>query len=272
MEDANRDIEERIRNLCDRTSGSMDRRIMNDLAGKLKKCEPFKPMSRSAGIWRMTRISRRFKIAAAAVVALAVLLPVSYAAVEAVVKYFTISEDEVSFEVQDANGALGFAAHRSISVGGTNIATEEEARARLEEFRRLYREGKAKEIQPGLWQVTLSNGELFNYRGDPQQVTAEFTPKEEEQMREEFEEINALQRAGKGERTFLREETQQNGAKVRVYEARYTLASGKIVTRTEAEGFISPRDAGDPVEAHYGEADQAVGGSVSGEMGFHEGP
>jgi hypothetical protein len=185
-------------------------------------------------------ISKRVKMAAA-VVALAVLLPVSYAAVEAVVKYFTISQDRVSFEVQEPNYAAGFAASRSISIGGTNIATEEEARARLAEFRRLYREGKAKEIQSGVWQVTLSNGELFSYAGDPERVTAVFTPEEKERMKKEFEEIAALQKAGKGERTLIKE-TEENGVKTRLYEVRYTLSTGKVVTLTE--GTTSAGSAG----------------------------
>jgi len=143
-------------------------------------------------------ISKRIKIAAAAVVALAVLLPVSYAAVDAVVKYFTISEDQVSFVHEEPDFVMSAEATRRISIGGTNIASEEEARACLAEFRQLYREGKAQEIQPGVWQTTLSNGQLFNYKGDPERATAEFTPQEKEQMKKEFE-LNALQRPARGE-------------------------------------------------------------------------
>jgi hypothetical protein len=204
-------------------------------------------------------ISKRVKMAAA-VVALAVLLPVSYAAVEAVVKYFTISQDRVSFEVQEPNYAAGFAASRSISIGGTNIATEEEARARLAEFRRLYREGKAKEIQSGVWQVTLSNGELFSYAGDPERVTAVFTPEEKERMKKEFEEIAALQKAGKGERTLIKE-TEENGVKTRLYEVRYTLSTGKVVTLTE--GTTSAGSAGG---GQIDGSGQAMAGSTSSGM------
>lgn len=182
-------------------------------------------------------ISKRIKIAAAAVVALAVLLPVSYAAVEAVVKYFTISEDRVSLlDVQEPNLATGFMASRRISVGGTNITSEDEARACLAEFRQLYGQGKAKEIEPGTWQVTLANGELFNYKGDPERMTAEFTTEDKEQMKNKFDEINALRSAGKCDRTFLRE-TELQGMTVRVYEVHYTLSSGKTVT---VEEIVAP--------------------------------
>ena len=188
-------------------------------------------------------VSKRVRIAAAAVVALAVLLPVGYAAVDTVVKYFTISQDQISFDVQESDGrSLHAVATRSISVGGTNIDSEDEAHAGLEEFRQLYREGKAKEVRPGVWQVTLSNGQLFTYKGDPERVTAEFTPEEKEQMKQEFDEINALREAGQCERKLL-EETEQNGMKMRVYEVHYTLSSGKVVTRIEGESIGAPGGA-----------------------------
>ena len=251
----------------------MDRKILSDLAERLNEPEIFQPALPPAGIWRMTMISKHIKIAAA-VVALAVLLPVSYAAVEAVVKYFTISQDQISFDVQESDSrSLHAVATRSISVGGTNIASEDQARACLAEFRRLYQEGKAKEIQPGVWRVTLSNGQLFNYKGDPERVTAEFTPEEKERMKQEFDEINALQKAGQCERTLI-EETEQNGVKTRVYEVRYTLSGGKVVTRIEGECVGAPDSAGGgPVEVHYyRKGGRSMDGSAADEMGLHEGP
>jgi hypothetical protein len=227
MQDANRSLEEQIRNWCKRTSAALDRRILNDLGEKLQQPEPIQPAPTPAGIWRMIMISRRVKLAAAAVIALAILLPAGYAAVEAAVNYFTISEDHVSIEMQEPNHAVGFTARRDISVGGANIATETEARAGLEEFYRLYHEGKAREIQPGLWQATLANGAVFNYRGNPEWPTPDFAA-----QKSEFEEVSALRNAGKGERTF-RQETELNGQTLRVYEVRYTLSSGKVVTVTE---------------------------------------
>ncbi len=205
-------------------------------------------------------ISKRVKIAAAAVVALAVLLPVSYAAVEAVVKYFTISQDRVEFKVEEPNYAAGFATGRSIRIGGTHMATEEETRAHLPEFRRLYGEGQAREIQPGVWQVTLSNGELFNYEGDPKVLTAEFTPEEKEQMKREFEELTALQKAGKGARTLVGE-SEENGVKTSTYQVCYTLSSGKVITMTEGRSSVSGGGGG-----QGGRASQSTAGSGSGPM------
>ena len=49
MEDANRDIEEQIRNMCDRTSDRMDRRILADLADSLRKMETVRAVERPPG-------------------------------------------------------------------------------------------------------------------------------------------------------------------------------------------------------------------------------
>lgn len=238
VENEDRNIEEQIRNLCDRTSLSMDRRILNDLTGRLQESQTLKPTLTSAGIWRMIMVRKRIKLAAAAVVALAVMLPVGYAAVGAVMKYFIISEDEVSFQCPDPNGGVvsfGFGYYRTEVVTGTDIESEEQARAKVEEFRQLYLAGKAREIRPGVWQAVLSNGERFNYGGDPERATAEFTPEEREQLKKQFDEINELRKAGKGEKTFLKE-IERDGVKIRLYEVRYTLSDGEVVTFTEGVG------------------------------------
>lgn len=226
MEDTNRTLEEQIRARCKRTSDALDQRIVNDLAEKLNQQRPIKPAPAPAGIWRMIMGSKRIKLAAAAVVALGVLLPVSYAAVEAVMKYFTV-QDPVSLEVQGPGYDVAFNGSRNVTVGGTNISTEGQARVGLEEFRQLYSEGKAKEIEPGVWQATLANGELFHYRGDPQQAA------------HEVEEVNALRKAGKGERTLIKE-TEENGVKTRIYEVHYKLSSGREVVHIETQ----PGDSG----------------------------
>ena len=198
MEDVDRNIEEQIRHMCDRTDPRMDRRIWHDLSARLQVPQTTRPTGASAGVWRTIMMSKRSRLAIAAAVAVAIMLPAGYAAVQAVVKYFTISEDQVSFVHEEPDFTMDATALRRISIGGTNIASEEEARACLAEFRQLYREGKAQEIQPGVWQVTLSNGQLVNYKGDPERATAEFTPQEKEQMKKEFE-LNARQRPAQGE-------------------------------------------------------------------------
>jgi hypothetical protein len=239
VENVDRNLEEQIRSLCDRTSLSMDRRILRDLAGRLPESHSHEPTPVSARIWRMTMISKRIKIAAAAVVALAVLLPVSYGAIQAVKKYFTLSEDKVSFEYRDPNGGgTSYVYGRSIAVGGTGIENEEQARARIEEFRQLYLAGKAVEVEPGVWVATLSDGTRFAFGGsDPARAGAgvEFTEEEKAQLKRQSDEINELRKAGKCERTFLKE-VEENGMKIRLYRVRYTLSDGRVVTLTEGTG------------------------------------
>ncbi len=188
-------------------------------------------------------ISRRIKIAAAAVVALAVLLPVSYAAVEAVKHFVIVSEDKVSFEYPDPNGGVTSYVYkrgtavgtRGTAVGGANIANEAQARARLEEFRQLYLAGKAEEVKPGVWVATLADGTKFGFGGsDPARagLGVEFTEEEKAQLKKQSDEINELRKAGKGERTFLNE-IEENGIRIRLYRVRYTLSDGRVVTITE---------------------------------------
>jgi hypothetical protein len=239
VEDVDRNLEEQIRNLWDRTSPALDRRILDDLAGRLNKSEVFQPASTPAGIWRITMINKRIRIAAAAVVALAVLLPVSYGTIQAVKKYFTVSEDKVSFEYPDPNdGVTSYVYGRSVGVGGTDIENEEQARARIEEFRQLYLAGKAVEVKPGVWKATLADGTEFAFGGsDPARAGAgaEFTEEERAQLKKQSDEINELRKAGKCERTFL-EEIERDGMKIRLYRVRYTLSDGRVITLTEGVG------------------------------------
>jgi len=97
--------------------------------------------------WRIIMKSKMTKFAAAAVISMVVLLPLAYGATK-IIKHFLI--DGVNIVVKDSD----------------KINTEQDARNALLEFGELYREGKAKEVKPGVWVVTLSNGEEFAYSGD----------------------------------------------------------------------------------------------------------
>jgi hypothetical protein len=182
----------------------------------------FAPTNGSISPWR---------VAAAAVIAIAVLLPLSYGAVKAV-KHL-IFEDKVSFEYPEDNAV--YTVKRSISVvGGDGTNNEEDARKKLEEFKKLYREGHAKEIEPGVWKATLSNGEEFAYAGDPERISVEFTEEEKEQLKKQFDEINELKRAGKYERTFIKD-IEVDGIKISLYKDCFTLSNGKVITLTTGE-------------------------------------
>jgi hypothetical protein len=172
-----------------------------------------------------------WRVAAAATFAIAVLLPLSYGAVKAV-KHF-VFEDQVTFEYPEDNTA--YTVGRSISGYSTN--NEEDVRKELEEFKELYREGKAKEVKPGIWEATLSNDEEFAYEGNPEGINVEFTEEEKEQLKKQFDEINELRRAGKYERTFIKEieVDELKGVKFRQYKDRFTLSNGKVITLTISE-------------------------------------
>lgn len=234
MENENHNIEQQIMNIRDKTSARMDQRILDDLFGRLRESETPKPAIAPAGLWRMIMNSRYMKLAAAAVVALAIMLPVSYGAVKAIKKYFKIAQNSVTFEYSEPNGSFSYMYSRGVSVASTDATSEQEARAQLEEFLRLYQEGKATEIEPGVWRATLSSGEEFAYGGNPQNLKMEFTEEEKAQLKQQTDEIKELRKAGKGERTFWKE-IEENGIRMRLYRVRYMLSNGQAVTICEGE-------------------------------------
>lgn len=184
----------------------------------------FAPNGESISLWR---------VAAAAAIAIAIMLPLSYGAVK-VIKSFTI---EVTFDYPEDDTMYGYGASSTVvAKGNTNINTLEEARKAVEEFRKLYREGKAEEIEPGVWVATLSDGEEFAYAGDPEQLSLMDIDIEEAKqiLKERFDEIHELKKAGKYERTFL-EEIEKDGAKIRLYQDSFILSNGKVITLTSAE-------------------------------------
>lgn len=183
----------------------------------------FAPTDDSISLWR---------VAAAAAIVIAVMLPLSYGAVK-VIKYFTV---QLTFEYPEDN--WGYSVGERLSAkGDTDIDTMEDVRRTYEEFRKLYKEGKAEEIEPGVWVVTLSNGEEFAYAGrNPESAGLLFADTENAKQRLEglFDEIHELRKAGKYDRTFIKE-VEKDGVKVVYYEDRFTLSNGRVVTMTTGE-------------------------------------
>jgi len=54
------------------------------------------------------------------------------------------------------------------------------------------------------------------------------------EAKKEYDEISALRKAGKYEKT-LKKEWVKNGTKIRLYKVRYTLSNGKVITMNESE-------------------------------------
>jgi hypothetical protein len=174
-----------------------------------------------------------WRAAAAAAIAIAVLLPLSYGAAKAL-KHFVLMHDEVTFAYPQENAT--YTVTRAISVTGDNIANEQDAKKTLAEFKRLYSEGKADEVKPGVWVVTLADGEKFAYAGDPERINVEFTQEEKEQLKKQFDEINELRKAGKFEKIYKPEhDFVVDGVKYRYFEAWYTLPNGRVVKLGQSE-------------------------------------
>lgn len=185
----------------------------------------FAPTGGPISLWR---------VAAAAAIAIVVLLPLSYGATKVVRKYFITFEAE--FEYPEDNTV--YRTSQTIVTTGDNIKSEEDVKQVLEEFGELYREGKAKEVRPGVWQVILSNGEKFNYGGNPESLGVSETERREA-LKKQFDEINELRKAGKLEKTYKPEHDYiVNGIKYRYFEARYVLSDGTVKTLGDSEPVL----------------------------------
>ena len=174
-------------------------------------------------IWRIIMKTKITKLAAAVIIGIVVLLPLAYGAAK-IVKHFLI--DDIRIVVKDSN----------------KISTEQDAKNAIQEFGKLYREGKAKEVKPGVWVVTLSNGEEFACSShNPEWVG--LSPEEKNKLlKAQNEEIQKLRETGNFERTFIKE-VEENGVKIRLYEDRFTLSNSKVITVTFSEGQPPKKDA-----------------------------
>jgi hypothetical protein len=198
------------------------KRLQEDVAsGEIKKRVTiirrwFAPAGGSISPWR---------VAAAAAIAIAVLLPLSYGATKTVKRI--IKTFEAKFEYpQDDGGVHVYGVGGGIGSSDPNF-TEEDARKAEREFYELYKQGKAEEVEPGIWVVTLSNGKGFGYGGDPEMLGLSEAERKEF-LKKQFDEIDELKKAGKYERTFIKE-IEKDGVKIRYYEDSYTLSNGKVI-------------------------------------------
>jgi len=126
------------------------------------------------------RISLR-RVTAAAAIAIAVLLPLSYGATKTVKRIIKTFEAKFVYP-QDDGGVHGYGVGR---MGGVGVGIGS---------------------------------------SDPN-----FTEEDAQKAEQEFDEIDELRKAGKYERTFIKE-VEKNGVKIRLYEDRFTLSNGKVIT------------------------------------------
>lgn len=209
-------------------------RLQEDVAaGEIKKRVTvirrwFAPANGSISLWR---------VAAAAAIAIVVLLPLSYGATKLVEKcYITFKATFIYPEPEDITESDGGYEGRAAGYGygvmggfsGSADLSEKEAMEMAEEIRKLCAEGKAEEVEPGVWMVTLSNGKKIHFGGAEPEFMALTDVEKNKLLKKQFDEINELRKAGKYERTFIKE-VEKNGVKMRFYEDRFTLSNGKVI-------------------------------------------
>lgn len=175
--------------------------------------------------------SKTRKYAAVVAVAILLLIPLSYGAVRAL-KYFIVLQDRVEYHQGNGHVTVMSSAQGII---GDNIHTQQDAARVMEEFKKLYKKGKAEQTKLGLWSVTLSDGSGFNYGGDPEMLFLS-DAKTQELLKNQFDEVRELRKAGKFEKTYKPEhDFAVDDVKYRSFEATYTLSDGRVVTMGESE-------------------------------------
>jgi hypothetical protein len=191
----------------------------------------FAPSGDSISPWR---------VATAAAVTIAVLIPLSYGAAKIVEKFMT-EEFMVTYtyDYDETDGKKEVMAYLfRPTVKGPSINSEEDAKQAEKEILKLIKEGKVEQISPGEYRAVLSNGEEVIY--DTLEIPIEILESEnrEEKIKEMCNGIEELRKAGKFERIFLDVVKSPRGRDVYIYKTRYTLSNG--VTIILNSGFGHP--------------------------------
>ena len=186
----------------------------------------FAPAGGRISLWR---------VAAAVSIAILLLMPLSYGATKLVEKcYITFKATFIYPEPEDITESEGGYEGRATGYGvmggfsGSADLSEKEAMEMAEEIRKLCAEGKAEEVEPGVWMVTLSNGKKIGFGGADPEFMALTDVEKNKLLKKQFDEINELRKAGKFERTFIKE-IEVDGVKQRLYEDRFTLSNGQVI-------------------------------------------
>ena len=187
----------------------------------------FAPSGGQISLWR---------VAAAVAIAILLLMPLSYGTTKLVEKcYITFKATFIYPEPEDITEFEGGYAHgRKAGYGvmggfyGSADLSEKEAMEMAEEIRKLCAEGKAEEVEPGVWMVTLSNGKKIRFGGADPEFMALTDVEKNNLLKKQFDEIHELRKAGKFERTFLKE-IEINGVMQPFYEDSFTLSDGKVI-------------------------------------------
>ena len=168
------------------------------------------------------------RVAAAAIIAIAVLLPLTYGATR-IIK-FVVEEFNVIYGVDDEQTEYITAYEFNPTITGDCITNKEEAKEAEKEMLQLIKKGKAEEVSPGVYKGVLSNGGevIYDTLGIPIEILQSDNRKEK--FKELTDEIEKLKKAGEFERTFLDVVKSPKGHDVYIYKTRYTLSNGVTIT------------------------------------------
>ena len=175
--------------------------------------------------------NRKTRIVIAALVAIAIGLPLSYGAVKGVKKIvhrFTWSRTIVS-----SSGDL----------------PEQEMKGIVEEAKKLIDEGKAKEVSPGVYEVTLPGNKKVKMAirtSDGSEM-----PEPPDEAAALFDEVMQLRQSGDFERVEIDRWTEDDGTEVILYQDRFTLADGTVCTgETREETHKAEAESGQRKTIH----------------------
>lgn len=168
------------------------------------------------------------RVAAAATIAIACLVPLSYGAGK-IIK-FVVEEFTVTYGFADEDGKHISAYSFNPTVKGDCINNKEDAKQAEKEVLQLIKKGKTEKISSGEYKAILSNGGevIYDTLGIPIEILQSENRKEK--IKELTDEIERLKKAGEFERTFLDVVKNPKGHDVYIYEMRYTLSSGATIT------------------------------------------
>jgi hypothetical protein len=173
-----------------------------------------------------------WRIAAAATIAVACLVPLSYGAAR-IIK-FVAEEFTVMYGFDDENGKHITAYSFNPTITGDYINNKEDAKQAEKEILQLIKEGKAEKISSAEYKAILSNGGevIYDTLGIPIEILQ--SRDREEKIKELTDEIEKLKKAGEFERTFLDVVKSPNGHDVYIYQMRYTLSNDATITLNHA--------------------------------------
>jgi hypothetical protein len=206
------DIEKLVKQMYFKAGSEMDNDLWADAARAHDEFQKTKWVRNRPFIRRMTMNTKTMKITVIAIIALAVLLPLSYGAAKIIQSYRV--ERTATIKVKAAEGF-----------------DEKKAQEALEYAKKVIEKGEAEEIRPGIYRVTLPDGEVVELGTTTSGSLDDMPPK----MRAILEEVEKLREAGDFKDTLIDEYTKDDGTKVSIYEEVYTLSNGDTQKFTRKE-------------------------------------